>query len=172
MIALNVMFQTGLGLTPLVCGATVAIVTAAIGGSVTSSMLLVRIGRATMQIEIVTMAIGLLGVDLVLRFTAGSVTAWELAAPLGVTGFGMAARDFADHRRRDGPVRSLGSGHGPAAFVAAADHPRARGGRVPGRGRRGRALALQARTGALVAVPVRLRSGALRPPLRSPDPIR
>ena len=64
MIALNVMFQVGLGFSPLACGvATVAIPVAAIGGSITSSALLARIGRGTMQIGIVTMAIGLLVVD-------------------------------------------------------------------------------------------------------------
>ncbi len=90
MIALNVMFQTGLGFTPLACGvATVAIPVAAIGGSITSSALLARIGRTTMHIGIVTMAIGLLVVDLVMRSESGSLTAWELAAPLAVTGFGM-----------------------------------------------------------------------------------
>jgi MFS family permease len=59
MIALNVMFQTGLGLTPLACAvATVAIPVMAIGGSITSSALLARIGRTTMHIGIVVMAIG------------------------------------------------------------------------------------------------------------------
>ena len=54
MIALNVMFQTGLGLTPLACAvATVAIPVTAIGGSITSSALLAKIGRTTMHIGIV-----------------------------------------------------------------------------------------------------------------------
>ena len=66
MIALNVMFQTGLGFTPLACGvATVTIPVAAIGGSITSSALLARIGRTTMHIGIATMAIGLVIVDVV-----------------------------------------------------------------------------------------------------------
>jgi EmrB/QacA subfamily drug resistance transporter len=90
MIALNVMFQVGLGFSPLGCGvATVAIPVAAIGGSITSSMLLARIGRGTMQIGIVTMAIGLLAVDVVMRSSGGGVTAWQLAGPLAITGFGM-----------------------------------------------------------------------------------
>jgi EmrB/QacA subfamily drug resistance transporter len=90
MIALNVMFQVGLGFSPLGCGvATVAIPVAAIGGSITSSMLLARIGRGTMQIGIVTMAIGLLVVDVVMRSSGGGVTAWQLAGPLAITGFGM-----------------------------------------------------------------------------------
>ncbi len=90
MIALNVMFQAGLGFTPLACGvATVAIPVAAIGGSITSSALLARIGRLTMHAGIVTMAIGLVVVDVVMRSAGGSVTAWELAAPLALTGFGM-----------------------------------------------------------------------------------
>ena len=90
MIALNVMFQTGLGLTPLACAvATVAIPVAAIGGSITSSALLGRIGRTTMHIGIVTMAAGLVVVDVVLRSAGGGVTAWELAGPLAITGFGM-----------------------------------------------------------------------------------
>jgi hypothetical protein len=90
MIALNVMFQTGLGLTPLACAvATVAIPVAAIGGSITSSALLAKIGRTTMHIGIVTMAIGLVVVDMVLRSDRGGVTAWDLAGPLAITGFGM-----------------------------------------------------------------------------------
>jgi EmrB/QacA subfamily drug resistance transporter len=90
MIALNVMFQTGLGLTPLACAvATVAIPVAAIGGSITSSALLARIGRTTMHIGIVTMAAGLVLVDVVMRAAGGGLTAWDLAAPLALTGFGM-----------------------------------------------------------------------------------
>ena len=90
MIALNVMFQTGLGLTPLACAvATAAIPVAAIGGSITSSALLARIGRTTMHIGIVTMAAGLVVVDLVMRSASGGLTAWDMAAPLALTGFGM-----------------------------------------------------------------------------------
>jgi EmrB/QacA subfamily drug resistance transporter len=90
MIALNVMFQAGLGFSPLACGvATVAIPVAAIGGSITSSALLARIGRTTMHIGIVTMAIGLVVVDLVMRTSNASVSGWELAGPLAIAGFGM-----------------------------------------------------------------------------------
>jgi EmrB/QacA subfamily drug resistance transporter len=90
MIALNVMFQTGLGLTPLACAvATVAIPVTAIAGSITSSALLAKIGRTTMHIGIVVMAIGLIVVDLVMRSAGGSLTAWDLAGPLAITGFGM-----------------------------------------------------------------------------------
>jgi EmrB/QacA subfamily drug resistance transporter len=90
MIALNVMFQTGLGFTPLACAAaTVAIPVTAIGGSITSSALLAKIGRTTMHIGIVVMAIGLIVVDLVMRSAGGGVTAWDLAGPLAITGFGM-----------------------------------------------------------------------------------
>jgi len=90
MIALNVMFQTGLGLTPLACAvATVAIPVAAIGGSISSSALLAKIGRTTMHIGIVTMGAGLIVVDVVMRSAGGGVTAWDLAGPLALTGFGM-----------------------------------------------------------------------------------
>jgi MFS family permease len=90
MIALNVMFQTGLGLSPLACAvATVTIPIAAIGGSITSSALLAKIGRTTMHIGIVTMAIGLVAADLVMRSAGGGVTGWDLAGPLAITGFGM-----------------------------------------------------------------------------------
>jgi predicted MFS family arabinose efflux permease len=90
MIALNVMYQTGLGFTPLACGvATLTVPLAAIGGSITSSALLARIGRTTMHIGIVTMAAGLVVVDLVMRSASGGVTAWDLAGPLALTGFGM-----------------------------------------------------------------------------------
>jgi MFS family permease len=90
MIALNVMFQTGLGLTPFSCAlATVAIPVGAIGGSITSSLLLPKIGRTTMHIGIVGMAAGLVVVDVVLRSAGGALTPWELVGPLAITGFGM-----------------------------------------------------------------------------------
>jgi EmrB/QacA subfamily drug resistance transporter len=90
LIALNVMYLTGLGYTPLACGiATVAIPLAAVGGSITSSALLNRLGRTTMHIGVVVMALGLGVVDLVLRSAGGGVTGWDLAAPLALTGFGM-----------------------------------------------------------------------------------
>jgi len=47
----------------------------AIGGSITSSALLAKIGRTTMHIGIVIMAIGLIVVDIVLRADGGGVTA-------------------------------------------------------------------------------------------------
>jgi MFS family permease len=90
MIAVNVMYQLGLGFSPLACAvATLAIPIAAIGGSITSSVLVVRIGRATMQIGIATMATGLLALALVLEAAGGAVSAWALAGPLAVTGYGM-----------------------------------------------------------------------------------
>jgi EmrB/QacA subfamily drug resistance transporter len=90
LLALNVMFQTGLGFTPLASGvATVAIPITAIGGSITSSILLARLGRTTMHIGLATMAVGLVIVDLVLRSAGADLSAWPLAAPLALTGFGM-----------------------------------------------------------------------------------
>jgi MFS family permease len=155
MIALNVMYQTGLGLTPLGCGlATITIPIAAVGGSITSSALLAKIGRHTMHIGVVTMAAGLTIVDLALRSKSGGVSAWDLAGPLAVTGFGMGMvfvpmfdvilAGVAPHElgSASGLLESvqqlamslgiaavgtvlfdrLGAGHGPAAFVGAADH--------------------------------------------------
>jgi predicted MFS family arabinose efflux permease len=90
MIALNVMYQLGLGFSPLACAvATIAIPVAAIAGSISSSTLLGKIGRMTMHIGIATMAVGLLAVDLVLRSASGPVSAWDLAGPLAITGYGM-----------------------------------------------------------------------------------
>jgi hypothetical protein len=89
-IALNVMYQLGLGLSPLGCGvATIAIPVAAIGGSITSSVLLPKIGRTTMHIGLVTMALGLVVVEIVMRAAGGSLTPWELVGPLALTGYGM-----------------------------------------------------------------------------------
>jgi EmrB/QacA subfamily drug resistance transporter len=89
-VALNVMYQSGLGFSPLGCGlATVAIPVLAIGGSITSSILLPKIGRTTMHIGTATMAIGLVVVVLVMRSAQGGLTAWDLAGPLALTGFGM-----------------------------------------------------------------------------------
>jgi EmrB/QacA subfamily drug resistance transporter len=90
MIALNVMYQTGLGFSPLACGvATCAIPLAAVGGSITSSALLSKLGRTTMHIGITLMALGLAVVEVVLRLRGGGLSAWDLAAPLALTGFGM-----------------------------------------------------------------------------------
>jgi EmrB/QacA subfamily drug resistance transporter len=90
LIALNVMLQIGLGDSPLASGiATAAIPLLAIGGSITSSVLLARIGRATMRIGVTVMAAGLGATVLVLHAQGAGLTAWDLAAPLAVTGFGM-----------------------------------------------------------------------------------
>ncbi|WP_354700860.1 putative transport protein HsrA [Paraconexibacter sp. AEG42_29] len=89
-LALNVMLQAGLGFTPLECGvATIAIPLTAILGSITSSVLLERLGRTTIHIGTATMATGLVLVDLVLRDAGADLSAWSLAAPLALTGFGM-----------------------------------------------------------------------------------
>jgi EmrB/QacA subfamily drug resistance transporter len=154
-LALNVMFQTGLGFSPLASGvATVAVPLAAIGGSVTSSVLLDRLGRHTMHIGIAVMAAGLVVVDLVLGQAGGGLSAWGLAAPLALTGFGMGMvfvpmfdvilAGVEPHQlgSASGLLESvqqlamsigiagvgtvlfdqLGDGHGPAAFVTAAEH--------------------------------------------------
>jgi hypothetical protein len=42
-----------------------------------------------MHIGIATMAIGLVVADVIMRSASGGLTAWELAAPLAITGFGM-----------------------------------------------------------------------------------
>lgn len=90
MIALNVMFQTGLGYSPLASGiATAAIPVAAVGGSITSSILLERLGRTTMHIGLVTMAAGLAIACLVLSGAGAGLSRWDLVGPLVVTGFGM-----------------------------------------------------------------------------------
>ncbi|MEA2449026.1 MAG: hypothetical protein QOG63_958 [Thermoleophilaceae bacterium] len=89
-LVFNVMLQAGLGFTPLACGvATIGIPVAAIFGSITSSITLGRLGRTTIHIGTATMAIGLLIADLVLRSRGGDLSAWDLAAPLAVAGFGM-----------------------------------------------------------------------------------
>ncbi len=89
-LVFNVMFQAGLGFTPLECGvATLAIPVAAIFGSITSSATLARLGRTTIHLGTATMAIGLLIADLVLRGRGGEVSAWELVGPFAVAGFGM-----------------------------------------------------------------------------------
>jgi MFS family permease len=90
LLALTVMFQNGLGFSPLGSGiATVAIPLAAVGGSITSSMLLERLGRTTMHIGVIVMAIGLGAAELVLRSAGGGLSAWDLAGPLAVAGYGM-----------------------------------------------------------------------------------
>jgi predicted MFS family arabinose efflux permease len=89
-VALNVMFQTGFGFSPLACGvATVVIPVVAITGSITSSILLPKLGRTTMHAGVAIMAAGLAVVVLVLRHVGAGLSAWDLVAPLGMTGFGM-----------------------------------------------------------------------------------
>lgn len=89
-LVFNVMLQAGLGFTPLGSGvATVAIPVAAIFGSITSSATLTRLGRTTIHLGTGTMATGLLIADLVLRSRGGDLSAWDLAGPLAVAGFGM-----------------------------------------------------------------------------------
>ncbi|HTU28133.1 MAG TPA: MFS transporter [Solirubrobacteraceae bacterium] len=90
MIALNVMLQTGLGDSPLHSGLeTAAIPVAAIAGSITSSLLLERLGRLTMLIGSSVMAVGLIVTVTVLHSTGASLAAWQLAGPLALTGYGM-----------------------------------------------------------------------------------
>jgi EmrB/QacA subfamily drug resistance transporter len=89
-LVFNVMLQAGLGFTPLGSGvATIAIPVAAIFGSITSSANLERLGRTTIHIGTATMATGLLAADVVLRSRGGDLSAWDLAAPLAIAGFGM-----------------------------------------------------------------------------------
>ncbi len=153
-LALNVMYQIGFGLSPLGCGAaTVAIAVAAIPGSITSSVLLPKIGRTTMHLGLATMAVGLGVVAIVMGAEGGDLTPWELVAPLALTGFGMGQvfvpmfdvilAGVEPHQigSASGLMESvqqlsmslgiavigtilfdrLGSGHGPAAFVGAAE---------------------------------------------------
>src|SRR3954452_18920493 len=89
-LVLNVMLQAGLGFSPLGCGvATIGIPVFAIFGSITSSATLERLGRTAIHSGTVTMAFGLVLADVVLRARGGDLSAWDLAAPLAVTGFGM-----------------------------------------------------------------------------------
>jgi EmrB/QacA subfamily drug resistance transporter len=89
-LVFNVMLQAGLGFSPLGSGvATIGIPVAAIFGSITSSATLARLGRTTIHIGAAVMATGLLIADLVLRSAGGGLSAWDLAAPLAVAGFGM-----------------------------------------------------------------------------------
>jgi MFS family permease len=89
-LVFNVMLQAGFGFTPLDSGvATIGIPVAAIFGSITSSVTLERLGRTTIHIGTATMAVGLLIADLVLRSRGSDLSAWDLAAPLSVAGFGM-----------------------------------------------------------------------------------
>ena len=89
-LALNVMYQAGFGFTPLDSAlAAVAIPVLAIAGSITSSVLLPRLGRTTMHIGIAVMAIGLGITVLVLHAAGGGLSAWETAGPLVVVGYGM-----------------------------------------------------------------------------------
>jgi EmrB/QacA subfamily drug resistance transporter len=90
LLAFNVMFQAGLGFSPLSSAvATVPIPIVAIAGSITSSILLPKIGRVTMQAGTAVMAAGVLAVIVVLRADGAGISAWDLTAPLAVLGYGM-----------------------------------------------------------------------------------
>jgi MFS family permease len=89
-LALNVMYQAGLGFTPLDSAlAAVAIPVLAIAGSICSSILLPKLGRTTMHIGIAVMAAGLAITVLVLNGVGGRLNAWDTVGPLVVLGFGM-----------------------------------------------------------------------------------
>lgn len=89
-LSLNVMFQTGLGFSPLACSvATMAIAIAATPGSIISSILLPRLGRTTMHIGSAMMAIGLGATIAVLASTGSGFSAWYVTGPLVLAGFGM-----------------------------------------------------------------------------------
>ncbi len=153
-LVLNVMLQAGFGFSPLECGvATITIPVFAIFGSITSSVTLERLGRTTIHIGTVTMAAGLLLTDLVLRGQGAGLSAWDIAAPLALTGFGMgmifvpmfdvilagvephqlgSASGLLESIQQLGMSLGIaivgtvlfglvGGGHGPAAFVDAAD---------------------------------------------------
>ncbi|HWD68884.1 MAG TPA: MFS transporter [Solirubrobacteraceae bacterium] len=89
-LALNVMYQAGLGFTPLDSAlAAVAIPVLAIAGSICSSILLPKLGRTTMHVGIAVMAAGLGITVLVLRGAGAGLSAWDTAGPLALLGFGM-----------------------------------------------------------------------------------
>jgi MFS family permease len=89
-LALNVMFQGGLGFTPLDSAlSAVAIPVLAIAGSISSSILLPKLGRSTMHIGIAVMAAGIAATIWVLHTAGGGLSAWQTAGPLAVVGFGM-----------------------------------------------------------------------------------
>ena len=106
-LALNVMFQTGLGFSPLACGvATAAIPLAAIGGSITSAVIVARLGRIVLWIGTGTMAAGLLIVDLVLRAQGAELSAWDLVAAAGRHRLRHGHDLHADVRHRPGGRRA------------------------------------------------------------------
>jgi EmrB/QacA subfamily drug resistance transporter len=89
-LSLNVMFQTGLGFSPLACSvATMALAAAAAPGSIVSGIVLPRLGRTTMHIGAAVMAAGLGATIAVLASAGSGLSAWYCAGPLAVTGFGM-----------------------------------------------------------------------------------
>jgi hypothetical protein len=89
-LSLNVMFQTGLGFSPLACGvATMATAVAAAPGAIVSSRVLPRLGRTTMHIGTAVMAIGLGATIAVLASGGPGLSAWYCAGPLALAGFGM-----------------------------------------------------------------------------------
>jgi EmrB/QacA subfamily drug resistance transporter len=89
-LSLNVMFQTGLGFSPLACGvATMAIAVAAAPGSIVSSILLPRLGRTTIHIGAALMATGLAATIAVLASCGSGLSAWDCTGPLAIAGFGM-----------------------------------------------------------------------------------
>jgi MFS family permease len=89
-LAFNVMYQAGLGFSPLDSAlAAVAIPVLAIAGSISSSILLAKLGRTTMHIGIAVMGAGIAVTIVVLHAAGAGLSAWDTAAPLAVVGFGM-----------------------------------------------------------------------------------
>jgi len=93
---LNVLFQAGLGRSPLHSGiATAAAPVAAIAGTILSAALIERLGRTVLHIGLATMAAGLLATDLVLHAAGAGLTACDVTAPLALTGLVPAATPHA-----------------------------------------------------------------------------
>jgi EmrB/QacA subfamily drug resistance transporter len=89
-LSLNVMFQTGLGFSPLACSvATMAVAVAAAPGSIVSGIVLPRLGRTTMHIGTAVMAVGLGATIALLENVGSGLSAWYCAGPLALAGFGM-----------------------------------------------------------------------------------
>lgn len=86
---LTIHFQQALGYSPLLAG--LAVTPYAAGFAITSvfaGRLVSRFGRAMVTAGLLTVLIGLIGVDIVLSTVHGSNTGWVLVAPLVVAGCG------------------------------------------------------------------------------------
>jgi len=115
-LAVNLLFQLGLGWTPLNTG--FALIPWALGTAVaiglSGAVLAEKFGRSSMQVGLGVAAAGLIGLWWILDHAGGQLTAWSVAPALFVIGFGsgLVFVPSFDYILGDATVEEAGAGSG------------------------------------------------------------